>query len=377
MNTSDKVIKKPTASPTTRVISKGKLVKLRARELPAGGETLYLDYVRDGKRKTEFLKLKLTTARTAKERQDNKDTLLEAEAIRAQRELDLGQGNSFVSLSKLRKANFLTYFQEALDSYSRRDQRMLKAAYRYFIEFCGEREVVGFSELTESYLRRFKKFLDSRLNGETPHNYFKVLKKVIRQAVQEELLPRDPTTGIKLTRQAGVQKEVLTMGEVQQLVNYPYSQEVVSRAFLYCCVTGLRFCDVKELTWRDIDLDNKVMVITQAKTKREASVNLNPSALVLLGERGDAKPKELIFPLPSHTACAYHLQKWVTAAGIDKKITWHCARHSFGTNLIIHGNDLKTVSGLLGHSSIVETQKYVRYVDALKEQAVASLPDLF
>ncbi len=95
------------------------------------------------------------------------------------------------------------------------------------------------------------------------------------------------------------------MGEVQQLATQEYSQDVIRRAFLYCCVTGLRFCDVKELTWRDVDFDKKVIVITQAKTKREANISLNSSALILLGERGSAKLSEPIFPLPTHTACAY------------------------------------------------------------------------
>lgn len=161
-----------------------------------------------------------------------------------------------------------------------------------------------------------------------------------------------------------VAKEVLTMGEVQQLAAYEYSQDVVRRAFLYCCVTGLRFCDVKELTWRDVDLEKKVMTITQAKTKREATISLNPSAIQLLGERGGAKLSEPIFALPTHTACAY-CKSGSTPRALTRR-SRGTARHSFGTNLIIHGADLKTTSGLLGHASIVETQKYVRYVDALR-----------
>jgi len=63
-------------------------------------------------------------------------------------------------------------------------------------------------------------------------------------------------------------------------------------------------------------------------------------------------------------------------AEIGKKVTWHCARHSFGTNLLISGADVRSVSGLLGHSSLIETQKYVRLMESLKEKAVENLPEI-
>jgi len=66
-----------------------------------------------------------------------------------------------------------------------------------------------------------------------------------------------------------------------------------------------------------------------------------------------------------------------SSAGIPKHITWHCARYSFGVNLLIMKNDVKTVSGLLGHSSIRMTEVYTRFVDELKKEAVDSLPDIF
>jgi len=62
---------------------------------------------------------------------------------------------------------------------------------------------------------------------------------------------------------------------------------------------------------------------------------------------------------------------------LPKHITWRCARHSFGVNLLIMKNDVKTVSGLLGHSSIRMTEVYTRFVDELKKEAVDSLPDIF
>ena len=76
------------------------------------------------------------------------------------------------------------------------------------------------------------------------------------------------------------------------------------------------------------------------------------------------------------SVCLKALSKWVAEAGIEKHITWHCARHSFAVNILNKGANIKTVSSLLGHSTLKYTEKYTRAVDSLKEMAINSLPEL-
>lgn len=71
-----------------------------------------------------------------------------------------------------------------------------------------------------------------------------------------------------------------------------------------------------------------------------------------------------------------YLRKWVKAAGIKKKITWHCARHSFAVNVLTKGANIKTVSSLLGHTSIKMTERYLHVVDSLKQDAINSLGEI-
>jgi integrase/recombinase XerD len=78
--------------------------------------------------------------------------------------------------------------------------------------------------------------------------------------------------------------------------------------------------------------------------------------------------------LPSFTSCLNILEKWTNKADIYRNITWHSARHSFATNLLINDNDINTVGNLLGHSKLEDTQKYTHIVNALKKKAVDSLP---
>ena len=68
--------------------------------------------------------------------------------------------------------------------------------------------------------------------------------------------------------------------------------------------------------------------------------------------------------------------KSIKRAGINKHISWHCARHSFAVNILNNGANIKTVASLLGHSGLKHTEKYTRAVDKLKSEAINSLPEL-
>ncbi|WP_439882153.1 tyrosine-type recombinase/integrase [Pontibacter sp. MBLB2868] len=375
-------------SPKTRVVVKGKLVKLRARLLPAGGESLYLDYNENGKRKYDFLGLHLMASpKTSKDRLQNKDNKLLAERIRSERELQLSKNSMIVKASVQRRADFIAYLDEFTDTYPKKDKRVIVAMAGKFKKFVGEPDQLRFSEVTVRLCGRFRDHLEQQYKGETPYNYFKKLKKVLKQAVKEGLIPVNPAEEIENRKTEGIKKEVLTVEEIQTMADHECYLPEVKRAFLFSCVTGLRFCDVEALEWSSIA--GTVMRVKQQKTNKDVVVNLNSTAIKLLGERPKPVVKEKkgkvsipkpvvqkVFTLPSSNTCGKHLQNWADKAEIGKKVTWHCARHSFGTNLLISGADIRSVSGLLGHSSLVETQKYVRLVESLKERAVENLPEI-
>ena len=85
---------------------------------------------------------------------------------------------------------------------------------------------------------------------------------------------------------------------------------------------------------------------------------------------------ELIFELPTYESCCKSVKRWVKRAGINKHISWHCARHSFATNILDNGANIVTVANLLGHSGLKHTEKYLRAIDDRKREAINSLPEL-
>lgn len=154
----------------------------------------------------------------------------------------------------------------------------------------------------------------------------------------------------------------------------------MSLAFILCLYCGLRFCDVKDLIYKNIDYTNRLLKFEQNKTKGHSAhsgviIPLNDGLLSLIGEA----PEDLsssIFNLPSYESCSKSVKRWVKCAGINKHISWHCARHSFAVNILNNGANIKTVASLLGHSGLKHTEKYTRAVDKLKTEAINSLPEL-
>lgn len=139
---------------------------------------------------------------------------------------------------------------------------------------------------------------------------------------------------------------------------------------------------LKDLTYKNVDYSNKLLKFEQNKTKGHSSASgvvipLNDGLVSIIGEPlADGNKDVLIFNLPSYESCCKSVKRWVKRSGIDKHISWHVARHSFAVNILNNGANIKTVASLLGHSGLKHTEKYTRAVDKLKEEAINSLPGL-
>ena len=341
-------------------------------------------------RRKENLNLYIWIApRTQQERLQNKNTLALAEKIRFEREQQLLEDREGYRLKKERIANFHSFFEEYIENYTKADKRMIKLAHRRFRAFLQETpgyamydKIIRPQQLTKEMMIAFVEYLQAHGKGEGPQSIYQRFKKVLNYAVEKDILPKSPCDGITIRiDEKTLKKEVLSLDEIKRLMATHYTNEnpVIQRAFLFSLFCGLRWCDVNTITFRNIDYANKLLIFEQNKTKGHSSASgviipLNDDILSLVGEPTSTEERDnIIFPLPSHTACLKAVKRWVIRAGIDKHITWHCARHSFGVNLLNGGANIKTVSTLLGHSSLRHTEKYTRANDGLMVQAINSL----
>ena len=349
-------------------------VKLRKKKLSDGRSSLYLDLYVDGKRKYEFLEIHTLPGAI-----ENKEKLRQAEIVRAKRELEQSGDRFGIVTDHKKTADFMKYAKGYLESYGNRDIRMVKFSLRKFEEYLAKRRrssTLKMQEVTPELCSGFRSYLmdpSCGLKGETPQNYFARFKRIIKAAMVENLILKDPTAGLSIRRTNEFHKEVLSQEEIKLLAQTPCGNDDVRRAFLFSCFTGVGLAEATELTLANIKGDRFWYV--RKKTNKKVNLVLHNSARILLGTQ--LTKTEPVFKFPSSTAVNKCLQNWVERAGIeDKKITFYSARHSFATNLLRNGVNLKTVADCLGHTTVHHTVKYLHYVDGLKDEAVAALLQL-
>jgi len=357
-------------------------VTLREKLLANDNISLYLDIYRDGKRSYEFLKLYINSkARTPLERESNRQNKELAEITRTKRESELNHSAFGEIAPENKKILFTNYSQSYTNLYTKKDIRMITGSIQRFKDYYAEKypklkiSALKLSEIDKQMIIGYVEYLENHSKGEGAQSYFKRFKKVLTNAVDTGLIAKNPANGLKCETVEGLRKDILSNDEIAVLAKTPCQNPNIKRAFILSCCTGLRFCDVKELKYSDIDFSANKLTIDQQKTGKPVIIDLNNTAKKMIGEPGD--PKTLVFELPTFEGCVKTVQAWVTRAKIEKHITWHCARHSYAVNLLTSDQrpDIKTVSSLLGHTSLKHTEKYTRVVDELKKKAVNALPD--
>ena len=371
--------------------------KLGYKELADGRHSLYLLYnygynSDNGKtaRKKEFLKLYLvSTPRTPIERQQNKDVLELAQKIKQERGQQFLNDREGYRL-KQKGINLFVYFANFIEQSGVADKHVLEGALKNFQDFISEEyplfaNRIEPKSLSREMMERFAHYIEDVHTGEGVRTYWQRFKRLINYAVENRIIKKSPCLRIKVMNTNDILgKDILSREELQQLfaTHYPKESDTIRRAFALTCFTGIRHCDLATLTYGNIDYSNRLMTFRQSKVQHDSSVSgvpipLNDTLLAIIGEKPKgAKDNELIFRLPSIEASNKALRHWTKRAGIDKHITWHCGRHSFATNLLSNGANIKVVSELLGHSSLKFTQKYVRALDDQKKAAINSLPQI-
>lgn len=349
-------------------------VILRKRKNANGTTTLMLDIYHDGKRVYERLAhLQLPKASNQLDRENNKELLQKAEAILLARAVELESNNYNMDSDAGKKTVITLWMQSYVDTYTKKDKRIIQNVLNRFIDFLKIDKKTGltFGVITALLIEDFIDYLQSRSTGEGASSYYKRFKKMLKQAYRRGLMKTNVLDFVeKKVKGRARKKDTLTLDELKILAATPTEGKEVRRAALFSCVTGLAFVDIKALTWNKIRLEGCMMEVVRAKQQADnvtVSIPLNATAIALLGEAGI--PTAKVFTLPSANGTNKTLKAWVERAGIDKKITYHNLRHSYGTNLILNDVDVVTASKLLGHATLMQTNRYVDSAAEMKQKA--------
>jgi len=195
---------------------------------------------------------------------------------------------------------------------------------------------------------------------------------MLNHAVKHNILIKNPARFVS-TPKKRIDREYLLIDEIKLLVSTESYHPHITNAFLFSCFTGLRISDIRNLTWDNIK--NYKLEYVQKKTGIAQKIKISKSALDLLIEQKKITKGIRVFEVPrSDSNSNKHLKEWVKRAGIKKHITFHCSRHTFATLCLTSDIDLYTVSKLLGHTDIKNTQIYGKLIDKKKDEAIDKLP---
>ena len=355
-------------------------VKVRTKKLADGSESYYLDIYVDGKRQYEFLKLYRLPEINARVKEQNRATLAAVETIKSKRIIELTNNKAGLKntsgRSKMLLSDWMKSFYEEQKRRGVRGVKLLGTVRNLISTYIGKNKI-RMGDIDKNFCVAFIRWLQSEYKTTWGNPL------ALNAAVRADIIPENsfmsltPTERIKVPES---KREFLTVDEIKTLIATECPREDVKRAYLFACYCGLRLSDIYALRWRDLSKDGEQWraSVVMKKTTTPIFLPLSSQAMKWLPERGDAPDDGKVFDgLIAEPNINKVLAKWVKAAGITKKITYHTSRHSFATMMLTLGADLYTTSKLLGHSNVKTTQIYAKIVDSKKVEAVNLVDGVF
>ena len=265
--------------------------------------------------------------------------------------------------------DFYAFCQEALKNFDIGNKTL--SHYNTFLNKLKEfQATIHFSDINLDFVERFNLFLkDKGYMQNTIHGYHKRMKKFINRAISLDILIKNPYKNFHVRTEDTVkvylsEKEIEKLEELENIKQIPPHLLRLARFFLFSCYTGLRYSDIKQLRWKDVEEDK--LYLKTGKSSKVISIPLTNKAKKHLPERENAEEK--VFDIVSNQKANASLKLIAMYAGIDKKITYHTSRHTFATISLSLGISLKIIQSILGHSSIETTEIYAKIVDGWKDK---------
>ena len=252
---------------------------------------------------------------------------------------------------------------------------------REFVKDKGLQDI-SISTITEDLFEEYRFFFKKRgLKGTTINNYLCWLSRLMFRAVSKRIIRCNPFEHAKYEKE---EKKIrfLQKSEVAKLATMKMNDseaELARLMFVFSCLTGQAIADMETLQYGHIQTaagGRKYIRKERQKTKVEFVVPLHPIAeaiirhcweeqegneeLQTVKEKGDS----LVFPRScSRSVMGKNLCIVGKACGIRERLSYHMARHTFGTMSLSAGIPIESIAKMMGHASISSTQIYAQVTD--------------
>lgn len=378
-------------------------IEIRTRELKNGNRTMYLDYYDKGKRWYEYPKLYLVPDSAPYAKELNKNAMDKAIAIRAKRllgETPEEDGSPMKEADKILVSTWMDEYVRVMHAnaglspdYLKHFDTLIRMVNGYLAHIKSPR--LTMDRIDRDFYRGFLHYMAEvyecrtpdggtrRLAKSTMHLFQLKMNTMLNEAARDGIIKCNPyhlLSRDERIKKPTDQRDFLTREELHRLMEVKTQSTTTKMAFIFCCFTGLRYSDLKQLKWGNIEKSPSGMVIrieAMKKTEKPVTVPLGTNAMTWLPERGDKTQDDLVFDIGTCGGCNAALKTMAKRAGISKRVSFHTSRHSFATLTLAATNDIATVSQLLGHTSVATTLIYAEVLMEDKVAAVNKLHDIF
>ena len=252
---------------------------------------------------------------------------------------------------------------------------------REFVEDKGVQDIL-ISTITEDLIEEYRFFLKKRgLKASTINNNLCWLSRLMFRAVSSRIIRCNPFENTKYEKEDR-KIRFLQKNDVMKLMAMSMNDkeaELARLMFIFSCFTGLAISDMENLKYKHIQTaadGQRYIRKEHQKTKVEFVVPLHPIAETIIShcrnsqagneeqqavkEKGDS----LVFqPHCSRSVMGKNLSIVGKACGIRQRLSYHMARHTFGTMSLNAGIPIESIAKMMGHASISSTQIYAQVTD--------------
>ena len=235
-----------------------------------------------------------------------------------------------------------------------------------FIKYYYKRNDFGMNELTEDFMNQYCIYLRNEVGVQqsTVKLYCETLKSIVTHAHKNGLIPRDPFADCCISG-GKKEREFLTEEEVRTLMSHRFddpAMTVVRDLFVFGCLTGISFIDIKNLTTDNLVTINGSLWISSVRQKTNIPfrVKLMESACKIIDRYEPFRRGKRLFNFYRNGWTNVLLKQIAAECGINKHLTFHMSRHSYAVMAISNGMPIESVSKVLGHTKITTTQHYAK-----------------
>lgn len=362
-------------------------VSLRKKALANNKSSLYLDYFppivnpKTGKEsRREFLGLQVfEKPKDEIEKAHNKSTLEYADLLRAKRLTQIRDKKYGFKENITYNVDFIEFYNSVVEEYynngTKSNHSSWNASLNYFKAFAGKKLQSHF--LNASHVKKYRIFLlttnnlrtkkTNKLSINTASSYYKNFITILKKAYKEKIIEHNLAEDAEFIKEEETYREYLSEKELEILWSTDCGFPKLKHMAFFSTLTGLRFIDVTTLPHSNIYSDVHQGNYIKVREQKTGNLFNHPiSEIVLNIINLQPKENEYVFGDVKYTEIIRPLKKWLSDAGITKKITFHNFRHTYATLQLANGTDIYTVSKLLGHKNVSTTQIYTKIIDQNK-----------